>query len=407
MNKTKILLLSFFSLILALISSVVVYAQQFYEQPGAAIGEALYSALGWLTIDISRIGVDDPATFYARFLIWIVIFAALYFASLFIFKDQKKIAVAISAVLAIVGAVAIPDIFVKTIFESYALFFAITLIALPVVGLFYLGRKIQDMFPNSPKAVHLINALLFWFLLTLFNGFNQGIKAGSEKGIFKTLYQYDAWFGFAFALCLILMLWHFAALIMGFGGEAAGAAGRAAERAAEEPGGIRGIFGRAANAARRAWRGERMLEIAEFRDLTRAQRLMHDNASITRNRIRILNLLSQAEAMQQRAETLNAFETRITQMAERIGERATAHRNEIISILRPEAAGEVSLAQLFEDITAHINTVRDIIRHGRMAHYATARRAINEAVGLEARVIQLTTRLNELATELQALEREE
>jgi hypothetical protein len=357
MNKLKILLLSFVSLILGLISAVFVYAAEIYEQPGAAIGEALYSALGWLTIDIADIGVDDPATFYARFLIWIVLFAALYFASLFIFKEQKKIAVAMAAVLAIIGAIAIPELFVRTIFESYALFFTVVLIALPIVGLFYLGRKIKEIFPNSPRAYHLINALLFWFMLTLFNGFNEGIKQGAAKGIFRTLYQYDAWFGFAFALCLLLMLWHFAALVMGMGAGGAGALLKGGQKAGEKvgealgehkaAGGFKGSLKRLGNTLKGTLLGEAAIQTKEFKFLNEIKKQIENlNADLraagrdsNRRRKILKNYLPEIDKQLKKAEELDK---RIEQIA--------IYAAEIEEAIK-ETGGSAGLLQQLKDKT--------------------------------------------------------
>ena len=211
MNK-KILLIFILSLFIITIVATNVHAQA--PTAGAGIGDTLYDVLGWVgDINIANVGEDAKATFYARFLIWIFIFAVLFYVAGFIFKENKKVATTVALVVAIIGALGIPANLLAGVMQTYSIVFVILLVAIPVFAVFWLTRAITKEFKNSPRVAHFLSAIAFWITLIAMTNVNEGIVKNYN------VFNYTQWFGFAFAICELLMLWHIVALILGFGVE--------------------------------------------------------------------------------------------------------------------------------------------------------------------------------------------
>ena len=214
MNKAKILLLSFISSVLTFLTIGSVSAQGV----GDSIGDVLETTVGWIKLDLSAIGGPSSSTFYARFLLWIFLFAALYFAAGFVFPDRRKIQITIAAALSIIGAAVMPGAALKSIFQSYFLFFYIILIILPIVAVFFLSKKVMDIFPDNLAAAHMLSALSFLIAVVLL----RSLGATLRDEIGGLLGTHAVWFNFAVGICSVMLIWHIFAIIVSFGGKVTG-----------------------------------------------------------------------------------------------------------------------------------------------------------------------------------------
>src|SRR3989338_7361355 len=74
-----------------------------------------------LTLDNLVGGDNIAALFWAKFLIWLLLFAGLYFGASKVFADNKRIAVVVALAISLMGALLIPNNIVINIFQTYGL----------------------------------------------------------------------------------------------------------------------------------------------------------------------------------------------------------------------------------------------------------------------------------------------
>jgi len=112
MNNKKVFLL-LISLVMMSLFANVVSAQ---EEPGVgeSLGEALntikdlFSFIPELITLEKLVSGEAAAVFWAKFLVWLVLFAAIYFGTTFVFKDKKNIQISVALALSLIGALGIP-----------------------------------------------------------------------------------------------------------------------------------------------------------------------------------------------------------------------------------------------------------------------------------------------------------
>ncbi|MAH01849.1 hypothetical protein CMO87_01280, partial [Candidatus Woesearchaeota archaeon] len=97
MDKKKVFLLLSSLLIMGLLSNVVSA-----QEEGAGLGEAfdtireLFAFLPDLVTLKKLIGGDTAAIFWAKFLVWLLLFAVLFFGASKVFPDNNRIAVIVA-----------------------------------------------------------------------------------------------------------------------------------------------------------------------------------------------------------------------------------------------------------------------------------------------------------------------
>jgi len=142
MNQKKVLLL--FSLIFISLFSNIVSAQA--EGAGAGLAEAfgtieeLFAFLPELVTLEKLIGGKDPAAlFWAKFLVWLLLFAAIYFGTSKVFTGNNRIAVIIALVISLMGTLLMPVSILFNIFQTYGLLAGIIIWVIPVIGAYLTG----------------------------------------------------------------------------------------------------------------------------------------------------------------------------------------------------------------------------------------------------------------------------
>jgi len=101
---------------------------------------------------------DAAALFWARFLIWLLLFAAIYFGATKVFKDNKRIAVIVAIAISLMGSLLIPANIVTDIFQTYGLAAGFMVWFIPVIAGLFLAHKINN--PVVKTAFYLILILL-------------------------------------------------------------------------------------------------------------------------------------------------------------------------------------------------------------------------------------------------------
>ena len=144
---------------------------------------------------------DRKAQFYVRFMLFILLFAALYYALRFVFKDQPKIGGTIAAVVALIGVIGIPSGFLRTIVITYSFVFGVLILAVPLGGAAWIAHRVKSSFgPGAgSRAVCALTYLLFVVVLAQINNENVFAEFGIEKAAMT-------WLGWLNLVMLVLMI---------------------------------------------------------------------------------------------------------------------------------------------------------------------------------------------------------
>src|SRR3989338_1904393 len=110
-----------------------------------------------LTLD-KLVGGDAAALFWAKFLVWLLLFAGLYFGASKVFADNKRIAVIVALAISLMGALLIPNNIVINIFQTYGLAAGFIVWFIPVVAGMFLAHKIPN--PAVKTAFYLLLILI-------------------------------------------------------------------------------------------------------------------------------------------------------------------------------------------------------------------------------------------------------
>ena len=415
MNKKKIAILIFLLSLFTFLSIGMVYAG-----PGESIGKALESTVGWIKLDLSDIGGPSSSTFYARFLIWIFLFAALYFAAGYIFQGKRNIQLAVAAVLAIIGAAVIPGTVLQGIFRSYFLFFSIVLFLLPIIAVFFLSHKIKEMeaFKNKPAAGHLLSGVAFLVTLVVMSTLNETMKGQIPQKVIDL----QMWFDLAVGICTIMLIWHVAAVFFGFGRTIARGTGKGITTAAEDVYDTRRALGEAAqaskeeggalNQARRGLRnlwqgvaGERRLETRELKNLAKVNRMLGKTAGtggraqFNRDKREILRLLAQTQGLNERARLVALEIENLANVVERIDAEDDPQREQRERRLKHIGA-RILLIFGKDGIKRHIKNAQRLVRGD---NYKNARKEVSDAVLLDEEAVKLTTELAKISRQVEDL----
>src|SRR3989338_4910818 len=103
-----------FLLLISLVVMMSLFSNTVFGQQGGlgGIAETIRRLFGFLpeiiTLD-KLVGNDTVTLFWAKFLIWLLLFAVLYFGAGFVFKERNRISTVVALVIAIMGTLTIPN----------------------------------------------------------------------------------------------------------------------------------------------------------------------------------------------------------------------------------------------------------------------------------------------------------
>ena len=206
------------------------------QEEGAGLGEAfdtireLFAFLPELVTLEKLIGGDTAAIFWAKFLVWLLLFAVLFFGASKVFPDNKRIAVIVALVIALMGTLLIPYPILVNIFQTYGLVAGIVVWAIPLVAGMYIAHKVENPFARA-----LIYGLAAWILFSI----NKTIV--KEQEFANTNFPF---FGLLLAVVIILFFWNLGQ-IFGIGGGSSGSGGGFGDwvTGSGDSGGGKGLFG--------------------------------------------------------------------------------------------------------------------------------------------------------------------
>ena len=219
-------------LIMGLLSNVVSA-----QEEGAGLGEAfdtireLFAFLPELVTLEKLIGGDTAAIFWAKFLVWLLLFAGLFFGAGKVFPDNNRIAVIVALVIALMGALLIPNSVLINIFQTYGLVAGIVVWTIPLIAGMYISHKVENPFARA-----LIYGLAAWILFSINN------TVVKEQGFANTNFPF---FGLLLAVVIILFFWNLGQIFGIGGGGGSGSGGGFGDwlTGGGDSGGGKGLFG--------------------------------------------------------------------------------------------------------------------------------------------------------------------
>ena len=108
---------------------------------------------------------ESKYAFFLRFMVWIMLFAALYWVtSNWLFRGAKNISITISAIIALIGTIGMPERTLVMIGRSYGGLVGILLIVLPMIGVLYLVYVIKT---KNERFNNILRLVLVYLLIVL------------------------------------------------------------------------------------------------------------------------------------------------------------------------------------------------------------------------------------------------
>jgi hypothetical protein len=200
-KKTVVLLVS---IVLMSLFSGNVFGQESGSLESAL--EVIADLFGFLPelLTMEKLLAGDPmAVFWAKFLLWLGLFAAIYFGTSIIFKQNNRVAVIIAIAVSLIGALMIPTSLVASIMQTYGFVSALVIWAVPVLVGFYLASKVES---------RLIRAFIYLIALAVLTAINTAIVT---KDIFSVSFPY---FGLIWIAVFFMFIWNLIAGARGTGG---------------------------------------------------------------------------------------------------------------------------------------------------------------------------------------------
>jgi len=210
MNSKKVFLL-LISLVFMSLFSGFVFAS---NHEGGGLGQAfdtikeLFAFVPDLITLEGLVGGETASVFWAKFLIWIILFAAIYFGASFAFKDNKRVAMIIALAISLIGAILIPDSFLIGIFQTYGLVAGAIIWVLPVVGGMFIAKMVDSRFLKA--VIYGFSAWILWTVNKIFV---------EEQGFLDFDFPF---FMLLFTVVILMFLWNLGGIFGGEGGPATG-----------------------------------------------------------------------------------------------------------------------------------------------------------------------------------------
>ena len=220
MNRKRVFLLLVSLIMLSFVAGIV--SAQNEDRGLGGLAETIEKLFGFIPESITMeklINSDKLALFYAKFLIWILLFAAIYYGSSNVFGTEgRNIAIVVAFIIALISVLAIPNTIIVNIFQTYSLAAGFTIWFVPVVAGLYLANKIKY---RPIKAV--------FYLVLIFILFSIDKTINTTYG---TTWGTSRWFDFFRLLLVVVIVAFFWNLFAMFGGGGTtGWAGQTAETA--------------------------------------------------------------------------------------------------------------------------------------------------------------------------------
>ena len=295
MNRKKVFLLISFVLMMSLVPGVV-SAQDDGILGGLA--DTIQNLFGFIpeVITLEKlVGEDEAAVFWAKFLIWVLLFAVIYFGATAVpgLRDNNRIAIIIAIVISIISTVMIPAEIIFDIFQTYGLVSGIALWFIPLAAILYINHKLENRW---------LKVLVLMLALIILVNINTTLSRLGGIG------EWFDYFGLLLAFVVIMLIWN---LFTAFGGEGAGEGAR--DWASNQG---RDFLDWATGGGDRERRGERGRERAREREVEEAEDL---NRKLDEKESELREALRRTEADEiQRLQVLAGLLRELVEMQEQL-----------------------------------------------------------------------------------------
>ncbi len=135
---------------------------------GDAIIKLFYPIFGANLLESSNF------VFWAKLLIWILLFAVFFWVFRMVFKEHKNIAITVAGVVSAISSLGLPESMLRGVIESYTLVSTFILYIAPIGGLLWL---MYTVFGADTRVNHAIKAVLFFLLAALLVHFSFAMQA--------------------------------------------------------------------------------------------------------------------------------------------------------------------------------------------------------------------------------------
>jgi len=199
MGRKKVFLL-FISIVLMSLFANLVSAQDEGSEGLSGVAETIERLFGFIpnVITLEKlIGEDGAAMFWARFLIWLLLFAAYFFGASRVFKDSKNIAIVVALVLSLISALLIPSAIIINIFQSYGFVAGVLVWLIPVIAGFYLISKIKQKF---------LRAIVYLLILVVLLAIDKSITSSFGEGLVDDIWY--SLFRLLIGVIIISFIWN-------------------------------------------------------------------------------------------------------------------------------------------------------------------------------------------------------
>ena len=146
--------------------------------------------------------------FWAKFLIWVLVFALLYAVSfkVAVLSQRKNIQVVVTMILALITVIPLSGELLWSLFQTYAIMVAFVLFFVPIGGILYLSHK---LFSDQKRLQYAMKAILFYLLAVIIANVTQTFTATFDVGSFQNMSS------LALGICFLMFIWNLFRALMG------------------------------------------------------------------------------------------------------------------------------------------------------------------------------------------------
>jgi len=167
MSKKKVFLLLISLVMMSLFANVV--SASSHDDTGAGEGlkkaaETIKDLFGFIpeVLTVEKLaGGDAGAVFWAKFLVWILLFMVIFYGTGFVFKDNKNLQIGVAIAISLLGALGIPSVWILGMFKTYTLTASFIVFMAPVVAGLIMAHKIQFKLVKAVIYIVLVGIITF------------------------------------------------------------------------------------------------------------------------------------------------------------------------------------------------------------------------------------------------------
>ena len=149
----------------------------------ALVPQILTDFMTWLFLKLPA-GMqagDDAAIAFFKFVIWILVFAIVYYGCTFAFKDQKRIASVVAMVMALITVFFLPTDVLRFLLIEYSVVVSVLLGLVPVIVGVILSRNVREHQPGLSNILMWMVAIMCFVLWAYFTGFSATVPDEQRK----------------------------------------------------------------------------------------------------------------------------------------------------------------------------------------------------------------------------------